>query len=71
MLSTQCVKREGSLKWILMHKLQGDLEPQSCKRQWKVQNPTQKMLGFNLLCVSGVLVSFRDSVILSLMSEEN
>lgn len=51
-LSKKCVKREGSLKWVLMHKLQGLLEPQSCKRQWKEQNPTQKKLGFNCLCIT-------------------
>lgn len=55
-LSSKCVKGEGSSKWILMHKLQGVLEPQSYKRQWKGQNPTQKMFAFSCLCISGVLV---------------
>lgn len=53
--STKCVKKESSLKWILMHKLQGVLEPQSYKRQWKEQSPSQKMLGFHFLCISGIL----------------
>lgn len=43
-LNTKCVKREGSLKWILMHKLQGVLEPQSYKKQWKEQTPVRKCL---------------------------
>lgn len=34
-----------------MHKLQGVLELQSYRRQWKEQNPTQKMLGFNFVCI--------------------
>lgn len=58
LLSKKCVKREGSLKWVLMHKLQGVLQPQSYKRQWKEKNPTQKMLGFNCLCITETLWYF-------------
>lgn len=39
-----------------MHKLQGVLELQSYRRQWKEQNPAQKMLGLNFVCIGIVLV---------------